>query len=758
MPEYRAGITMLKNSKWLSFSTGELLPKSSMHGNPSPYFRKTFSVKKEVKAAELLITSLGIFKAYINGIEIDNDMLLPGWTDYSKRIPVIKYDIAPMLARDNAIGVVLGDGWYCGYLFLAGQSRIYGDCPQLIAEINIFYADGSSETIVTDEHWRASSGEIRSNSFYLGETIDRTMSAGDFSAFGYDDSLWCKPSAVCNSSQHLLEPAVAENTKLNLELIPELIFSDGTRLIYDFKQNFAGIVTADIEGERGSKVVFRHGEMLSSPQEIYVANLRAAVSTDTFICAGGKKEHFKPLFTYHGFRYVEITKAAGTKVTEVKGQVLFNALERTGKLKTSSALVDRIYENALWSQLSNFVSVPTDCPQRDERLGWTGDAQIFAKTAMYNMDCRRFFSKYLTDIRDAQKDNGSTTIIAPSMGLSGFEGRAAWGDAVTVIPYEHYIMYGDIDILRSNIDAAKRWVQYCLAHSDGFIRPDEGYGDWLNIDEYTDKSLISTAYFAHSAFLTARMCEYLDDKKGMLYHDRLFSKIRAAYNKAFVGTAEKNFILSSDTLTAYLLSYSFGLVSGKDCLYHIRKLLEAKNCHVTCGFVGIRFVLPTLCDMGMKQFAYRLITNQTFPSWGYSVLNGATTMWERWDSYTKEKGFSDTGMNSFNHYCFGSCVEWMYKYMLGIAPDTDKDGVGFKKVRIKPYIDDTGKITSAKGTYKSVRGDISVSWQIEKNNEALLVVSADEGIETVMSLNDYFIIEQRHTVNAHTYRLKLTSR
>lgn len=749
---------MLNLSKWLSLPTGELLPKSSMHGNASPYFRKAFSIKKAVKNAELLITSLGVFKAYINGQEIDCDMLLPGWTDYSKRIPVIKYDITGMLSKDNAIGVVLGDGWYCGYLFLANQSRIYGDYPQLIAEINIQYADGSSEVIGTDKSWRASPGEIVTNSLYLGESIDRTKSVGDFSAACYDDSLWSVPDTAPNDKQHLLEPAIAEDTKLNIELLPELIYSDSERQIYDFKQNFAGIVSAEIEGSRGAKVVFRHAEMLSSPDEIYVENLRAAVSTDTFICAGGKKEQFKPLFTYHGFRYIEISKDINTKVDSIKGHVLFNALERTGELKTSSGLVDRIYENALWSQRSNFISIPTDCPQRDERLGWTGDAQIFAKTAMYNMDCRRFFSKYLADIRDAQKDNGSVTIIAPIMGFPGFEGRAAWGDAITVIPYECYLMYGDIGILRSNIDAAKRWVQYCLAHSDGFIRPDDGYGDWLNIDEYTDKSLISTAYFANSAFLTARMCEYLEDREGMLYHDRLFTKIRSAYNKKFVAPSEDNFILSSDTLTAYLLSYSFGLVSGKNSVYHIRKLLDAKDCHITCGFLGIRFALPTLCDMGLSQYAYKLITNQTFPSWGYSVVNGATTMWERWDSYTKESGFSDTGMNSFNHYCFGSCGEWMYKYMLGIAPDTDKGGVGFKKVRIKPYIDDSGKITSAKGTYKSVRGDISVSWQVDKNNEAILSISVEDGIEPIISLNDYFILEQNHNANVHTFRLKLASK
>ena len=745
---------MLFDSKWIFYETGEYASADDRYGNPSPYFRKRFDIRGKVKKGTLFASALGVFRICLNGKPVGMDYLSPGWVDYSKKLPFLRYDITQSLQAENAVGVVLGDGWAVGHLgsTYAFKRNGYSDRIEFTALIRLEYEDGTVDEISTDSTWKAASGAIRRSDIYMGEYVDSRLDLGDYSCPDYDDSAWDRAEEVVfKFSRNLyLEEAKIPPIVVKHRFRPALIRKTEDTFLFDVSQNISGVLSCVFRGEAGATAVIRHGEILLNG-ELYTDNLRKAEATDTYVLSGKGEEQFRPLFTFHGFRYAEIKVTGKAEIVAVTAEAMYSDLKRTGSFTCSDPIASKIYENALWGQRDNFLNVPTDCPQRDERLGWTGDAQIFCQSAMYNMDCRLFFEKYLADIRDAQLGNGVIPAVAPvppvgSFAYTGHDAAAGWSEAIGEIPYCHYRMYGDRKIVRDNLPALKRLLDYYGIESPGFIRGAVGrYGDWLSLGPKTDLSVISTLYYARAAYLAAELCRIIGDFEEEDYRT-LYSNIKRAFREKFVGADGKIF---SDTQSAYVMAYRFGLFDLEETRANLLRKWEEDGCKLTCGFLGIRFLLPTFCDIGRSDIAYHLITNTDYPGWGYSICNGATTIWERWDSYTEEKGIRK-GMNSFNHYSLGSCTEWMCDYCLGIRPSILYPG--FRRVRFMPYFDLSGKVWSAGGHYDTDHGRIAVNW--ERNEQGFVyTVSVPKEVECDFSFYGMETVSEQHENGKHTFCL-----
>jgi len=688
-----------------------------------PVFVGRFSVREGLLRCELKITATGIFGASFNGYEIP-DLFMPGWCNYDKRIDACTYDLTDYVKPDNALTVTVANGWYSGKLGYGNKTNVFGDEKRLYAVFTLTYADGTTEKIESDEKWQTTTSDVTFADFFDGETIDARLRG-------------------VAAEYALAEPAdysvpitgyACEPVRVTETLEPKIIYEDETTIRYDFGRNFAGMIAITARGGCGDKLTIRYGEMLDGGR-VYVENLRRAKCTDEFILSGGT-DRFEPKFTYHGFRYAEITKPAGALVTETLARVITQNIEYYGSFECSDEIVNGVYAMAKNGQKSNFVAIPTDCPQRDERLGWTGDAQIFVGSAMFNMDCKAFYEKYACDLRDSQYGNGAVGGVAPHVPHFDYteEGdrlAAGWADAITVIPYEHYVTYGDKRILTDNIGAMKAFVRFCRDTSDGLIRPEaDNFGDWLNVGSETDKSVLNTLYFAYSASLTARACRIIGDCDEAEFA-ALYEDIRRAFRSAFV---EADGTIKSDTQTAYLLAYAFGIATEDEIKSHLVRKIHEANDHLATGFLGVKFLLPVLCEIGESELCYKILTNRTYPGWGYSVVNGATTIWERWNSYTTEHGFGDVRMNSFNHYSFGSCCEWMFKYCLGISP-VESDP-GFRKVLVRPFVDFSGKLTSASGSYECAYGKIAVKWAVT-GRTARYEIAMPAGVTPIYDFSAY---------------------
>ena len=703
---------MIIHSKWITFKTGKGSGADDRYGDPAIYFRKTFTLKGEAEKVTFKIAALGVYKSYINGKEMSDDYLSPPWVDFTKKIPLVCYDITDKVKKNNAIGIIAGDGYAVGHVGSTAtfKRNSYSDKVELSAEIEIINKNGECEIIPTDESWKASSGEILRSDIYMGEYVDRRLSLGNFSDFYYDDSNWSlSETDDFKFSKNIYVGKVdIPPIKVKHVFTPELISSGKNKFLYDVKQNIAGVLRVTVKGECGTRITMRHGEILNDGK-LYVQNLRKAEATDSFILSGEAAEELRPLFTYHGFRYFELEIDGEAELLDVKAEAMYTDLDVSGKFSCSSELVNKIYSNVLWSQRDNFYSVPTDCPQRDERLGWLGDVQIFCQSAMYNMDCKKYYEKYLADIRDAQLGNGAIPCVAPLPHIgfksyTGYDASAGWSEAIIIIPYLHYKMYGDRQVIKDNIFAGKRLLFYYGNDSESFIRRgrDGFYGDWLNVSDVTEPDVVATLYYAYAAKLMSEMCAVIGDSDEVCYAD-LYENIKAAFRKEFI---LQNGKIRSDTQSAYVMAFSFGIISSDEARDNLYRKIHERNGHLSTGFLGIRHLLPTLCELGMSDTAYDILTQTDFPGWGYSIVNGATTIWEHWDSNSTEKL---TEMNSFNHYSLGSCVEWMYEYCLGLRPN-ERSG-GFKKLTIRPYMDLSGKITSAEGYYNSPFGKITLSWK-----------------------------------------------
>ena len=715
--------------------------KQHVVGGPALYLRKSFRLDKPVASARLYITARGVYVPYVNGVRIGTDLLTPGWTDYHIRIRYQTYDLTSALRQgDNTLGAILGDGWYAGHMTWQNRTKIYGDHPELLAQLHIQFADGQQLLIATDGSWKASAaGPLTSQSFLDGDTQD-TRKAWDFSAPAYKDSPWAKVKTRALDAVKLIAQAGPTIQQIN-----ELPTQECWRLangdwVFDLGQNMVGVVRLKIQGKRGQKIVLRHGEMLKGREDrsVYTANLRSALNTDTYILHGQGKQVLQPVFALHGFRYVQLSGLPGKATKEmVTGVVCHSATAPTGEFSCSHAKLNQLQHNILWGQKGNFIEVPTDCPQRDERLGWMGDAQVFAPTATFNMDVAGFFNRWMIDVGDAQLPDGAYTDVVPDVlskrkTNSWGSGAPAWGDAGVICPWTIYQRYGDLRILEESYASMCRYIDFQDRRCPEGIHPDFGYGDWLAIASDTNKQLIGTAYTAYSISLMRKIAHLLNKPEDERRFAALFEKFKAAFNREFVTPAGR---LISQSQTAAILALRFGLVE-EPLRNRIATWLGDDITNrgvVTTGFVGCNLILPTLSQIGRDDLAWMLLTNEKFPSWLFSVNQGATTIWERWDGWTPEKGFQDVGMNSFNHYAYGSCGQWMYARIGAI--ECDDAAVGFKHIRINPVL--ARGLHSAKASLLTMYGQVRVEWTLRGEKFVMNLKVPANSTATVMLPGKY---------------------
>lgn len=691
---------------------------------PSPYLNTSFRVDRTVARARLYATALGVYEVSLNGARVGQDVFAPGWTDYAKRLQYQTYDVTDQVRRGmNRLGVILGDGWYAGTIGWEAKRHNYGPYPLgVLAQLHVDYTDGSTQTIVSDHTWLATTGPILASDFLMGETYDGRLEdrawtdPANASASGRPVALLASPPA-----QTLLVAQQSQPVKA-IEEIPARAITEpsaGT-YVFDVGQNMVGWARLTIQAPRGTEIRLRFAEMLQPDGQIYTTNLRGARATDTYIARGDGTETFEPHFTFHGFRYVELTGVPAKPPLEaITGIVIHSATPPTGTFESSSPMLNQLQHNIVWSQRGNFLSIPTDCPQRDERLGWMGDAEIFARTACFNMDVAAFFTKWMNDVADGQSAEGDFPDVAPRL-IVTTTGAPGWADAGVIVPWTMYTCYGDRRMLERHYQAMTRWVNYVREGNTDLIwlnRVGNNYGDWVSIQSDTPKEVLATAFFALSARLTGRTARILGRTTEADDFEELFGRIKAAFNRAFVD-AEGH--VTGRTQTSYVLALEFDLLPPAMrplAIEHLVRAIEENDWHLSTGFLGVRHLLPALANNGRIDVAYRLLMNDTFPSWGYSIRNGATSIWERWDGWTDANGFQAPEMNSFNHYSFGSVGEWMYRYVAGL--DTDPEAPGYKRSIIRPR--PGGGLTSAKATYQSIQGTISSDWRIDSGRFDLTV-------------------------------------
>ncbi len=687
---------------------------------PVPILRKSFTLAdKPVASARLYTTALGLYEMHINGQRVGDHVLAPDWTDYRKRVRYDVYDVASLLKQgDNAVAALLGDGWYCGHIGNGGF-QFFGSAPALLAQLEVTYSDGTVERIVSDAAWRVHASPILSSDFMLGESYDATKEVSGWDAPGLDAHSW--PAAtVRKEPARLLEGQVMQPVRQTGELKPKSVTQPKPgKWTFDLGQNMVGVVRLKVAAPAGTKLTLRHAEMLNKDGTLYTTNLRGAPSVDTYVCKGSSDyvtkdsdvEVWQPTFAFHGFRYVELTGLPGKPGADaVTGIVLGSDTPRTGEFACSDHRINQLYSNICWGQRGNYLSIPTDCPQRDERLGWMGDAQVFVRTAAMNADVAAFFTKWLVDVDDGQTPDGAFSDVNPN--TMGCGSVPAWADAGVICPWTIYQVYGDTRILERHLPAMTAWVEWCRKHSTGLIRDkDRGndYGDWLAIGSDTPKDLIGTAYFAYSTDLVAKSYKAVGNEALAAKYENLFREIKAAFNKRYVKPDGR---IVGNTQCCYAMALKFDLLPEElrsKAAQYLQDDIKAKGWHLSTGFVGVSYLLPVLTGAGKLDTAYHLLMQDTFPSWLFSVKHGATTIWERWDGWTPERGFQDPGMNSFNHYSLGSCGQWLYDSVAGIGLDAEKPG--FRHIVIHPRVG--GGLTSASGSLRSIRGLISSSWSVK---------------------------------------------
>ena len=679
------------------------------------HLRRSFFVDRPVLRARLYATALGVYEPRLNGRRVSPDVLSPGWTDYHRRVEHQAYDVTPLLQRgENVMGVLLGEGWYSGYIgFLRKRpAQHYGNEPQFRAVLDIELDDGERLRIVTDREWRFALGPHVFSDLLHGERYDARLEQQGWDRAGFDDSTWVQPG-LSDGSQGAIEAARAPPIRVTRTLTAKKVHRapDGS-WVFDLGQNMVGRVQLTVRNlARGAAVRLQHAEALNEDGSVYVANLRSTRQEDVYVARGAPEEIYEPTFTVHGFRFVAVHGfPSEPELDTIVGKVIHNELPETSSFECSSPLLNQLYANIVWGQRGNFLAVPTDCPQRDERMGWTADAQLFARTAAYNMDIAAFFGKWLIDIRDAQSADGVFQNIAPCAPFPG-GGAPAWGDAGVILPVFLFEFYGDTRLLRRCYPSMRAWMSYLERHNPSGIRNRElfqNFGDWLSIDADTPKVVLATAYYAWQAKLMVKAAIALGITEDAALFDALFSKIRAAFSEAFVAA---DGTVTGDTQTGYLLALFTGLISEpRDrAVAHLVRNIESRGVRLTTGFIGARHLCPILTEFGHGDLAYRLALSESFPSWGYSVRQGATTIWERWDGWTPERGFQSPKMNSFNHFALGSIGEWLFEHVVGIGDD--RSGDAFKRIRLRPT--PGPGIDWCRGSYRSVRGLIESFWCIE---------------------------------------------
>jgi alpha-L-rhamnosidase len=726
---------LLSVADWSARFISPAWDEDTTKSNSAPFLRREFELKDNIKSARLYITALGLYEAELNGQVIGDQVFSPGWTVYDERLRYQTFDVTAMLQPGrNALGAILGDGWFRGRIgFGGGQRNVYGKSLALLAQLEVTYADGSTERIVSDENWHAATGPILLSGIYDGETYDARLEKPGWSTPGYDETGWQGVKFV-EWNLSVLEAPLGPPVRRIERIQPVSAHqSPAGKTIVDFGQNLVGRLLIKVSGPAGHTVTLRHAEVLENG-ELGTRPLRFAEATDHYTLKGGDVEIWEPRFTFHGFRYAEVTNWPGAfDLSTLEAVVLHSDMEPTGWFECSDPLLNQLHKNVVWGMRGNFLDVPTDCPQRDERLGWTGDLEVFSPTASYLYDVSGLLQSWLKDLAaDQRKSGGAVPHVVPNVLGRNSSGAAAWADAATVVPMVLYRRFGDAKILADQFESMCAWVDHIESVATDGILWDKGFqfGDWLDptappdkpAQARTDKAIVASAYFVHSADLVAEAAKILGYTEAQAKYAKLAANARAAFVREYVTAAGR---LMSDAETAYAMALVFDLLPTTEQRQHagarLADLVRESGYHIRTGFVGTPIICDALCQTGHYLAAYRLLLQKENPSWLYPVTMGATTIWERWDSMLPDGSINPGEMTSFNHYALGAVADWMHRTIGGLAPLEP----GYQRLEIRPR--PGGGITHASARHITPYGLAESKWKIENGTFTLDVTVPANG-------------------------------
>lgn len=708
--QFETGLLQSKNwlATWIAPSEGT---------EACPYLRREFHLRAPVLSARVYVTAQGIYELRINGARVSDWLFTPGWTVYEQRLQYQTYDVTTHVAEGvGAIGILLGSGWYKGNLGWEGKRQHQDEPLAALLQLHVKYQDGTEEWLLSDADWRGSTGPIQLAELYHGERYDARLELTGWDLPGYDDTAWSAVRTLDTSKHHIVAQE-SEPVRVVEQLTPVAIITtpDGDRVL-DMGQNMVGWIQFSVDLPSGAEVSLQHAEILDQAGRFYTGNLRTAQQTIHYTCKGGGRETFAPHFTFQGFRYVKLSGFPETiAVADFCGCVIHSDLQPTGEFSCSQPLLNQLQHNIVWGQKGNFLDIPTDCPQRDERLGWTGDAQVFVATASFNYHVARFFSKWLHDLRADQLPSGAVPHVIPNVLGEGSVASSAWADAAVICPWTIYQYYGDRRLLAQQYDSMKAWVDYMRAQGEQELLFNTGFhfGDWLALDAKPDSyfgatptDLIATAFFAYSTKLLAQTAQLLGRSADASFYEAMQQRIVASFQAEFVTPAGR---LAASTQTGHVLALVFDLLKEKDrprIAKELVKLIADNDGHLTTGFVGAPYLCFALSRSGYHELACQLVQQTEYPSWLYSVTRGATTIWEHWDGIKQDGSFWSDDMNSFNHYAYGSIGDWLYREVAGIQPDPA--GPGFQMVQIAPRL--MPELTAARAALQTGYGQLVCSW------------------------------------------------
>lgn len=712
---------------------------------PVNYLRKSFRLDREITSARLYASALGLYEASINGEKVSGDCFTPGWTDYYFHVQHQTYDVTQLLRQgENVIGAMLGEGWYCGTISRRrnGGEPSYGSHPAFIAELHVRYRNGEEEIISTDGSWRCSiGGPVRMSDIYDGEIYDANYAMAGWDTPEFSDTGWTH-CLVKNRRIRIVgitAPPVRRTETLPVKNFRELptdlwepvpcVPHPKNLIVVDFGQNLIGRERLRVTIPKGQAITISHGEMLNPNGTVYLKNLRTAQATTTII-GNGKPLDYEPTFTFYGFRYLQIINWPGQfDPVAIQAEVIHTDMPRTGHFQCSNPLVNQLYSNQLWSQRGNYLDVPTDCPQRDERLGWLGDAQVFVNAAGYNFDICGFFTKYLTDVNYSRTAYGEYPQYAPFFAVSHldaelygtdyYKGHSGWADAAIICAWQMYLKYNDKRILERFYDNMHEWILFQQENSDNLIRESVVWGDWLNHDDPTSEELISTAFFAYGTELMAKIAAVIDKPDEADEFTRLAEAIKHAFAGKFIGP-DGHIVEQSQTAALLTLQFDLPPENIRENIFAdlIDNIINRREMHLSTGFIGTPYLAHVLTRFGRPDVAYGLIEQTTYPSWLYPVLQGATTIWERWNGYLHETGPLNEPMNSFNHYAYGAIADYFYAGIGGIRPCETIPG--FKHIIIEPV--PGGSLEYAETSFMSPYGKIVSDWKRTGKNALEMTV------------------------------------
>lgn len=707
------------SAKWITPDPASIDPDTE----EAFYLRKTFTARKGIRKATIYATSLGIYELELNGSRVGDWEFTPGWTSYRHRLQVQTYEVTSLLQQgeNHTLGAVLANGWYKGNLAWKNQRNIFGDVRALFLQLHIEYMDGTSEITISDDSWRASLGPVRMSELYHGETYDANLELSGWSMSTYQDDKWCSVT-VLDHSKNILVMQENEPSRITQHLKSiTVIETPSGETVLDFGQNMVGKVHMRLELPVGTRLQLLHAEVLDQEGNFYIGNLRHAKQTVTYVCKGGGEEQYEPHFSFQGFRYVKVVgwpKEVAFDAERFTGHVIHTDMAASGTFECSHPLLNKLQQNIVWGQRGNFLDVPTDCPQRDERLGWTGDAQVFIRTAAFNYEVALFFTKWLRDLKADQHENGGVPFVIPDVLEPKDHSSSAWGDAAVICPWTLYQVYSDKRVLEQQYDSMKAWITYMRSQGENEYLWNTGFhfGDWLGLDAKegsyigaTPRDLIATCFYAYSTSLFVKAAEVLGHSEDVAKYSELYERIVEAFTQEFLTPTGR---LAAHTQTAHVLPLMFGLVKGstRDRLAKTlaEYVVEQKN-HLTTGFVGTPYLCHVLSENGYHDLAVSLVQQEDYPSWLYSIHKGATTIWEHWDGIKPDGSFWSDDMNSYNHYAYGSIGDWLYRVVAGL--DSDDQQPGYKRIHFRPRPD--SGLEYAKASLHSSYGKIRSEWKKE---------------------------------------------